>query len=115
MLHDTGAEAGEEHDAEGHEEEVVEAGSILPCSRVVVREGEEFGGVRPCFRQAEVGEEEQRDEVERETCLPMESCCQPFHTKNTVHGHSGGRQGHRYCTGAGTYLTDSQTASGSSS
>jgi hypothetical protein len=69
MFHKTSAEAGEEHNAKGHEVEVVETGSIFPSLGVVMRQREELGGIWPCFGHANVCEQKQSYKVERDACL----------------------------------------------
>lgn len=73
MLHDAGAEAGEQHHAENDKVVVILADGISARRVVVVRDGEELGRESAGLGQAEVGEEEEGDEVEGEACVCVDS------------------------------------------
>lgn len=68
VLHGAGAQAGEEDDEEGDEAQVGGAGGISAARGLEVGQREEGCGIGARRGQADVGREEQADEVEAEFC-----------------------------------------------
>lgn len=66
VFHGGGAKTGEENNAEGDEIGVIVTDAILAGLGAIVAEVEEFVGVFSSFGDKSLGEEDEREEVERE-------------------------------------------------
>lgn len=73
VLHEAGAEASEEDDAEGDEVGIIETDAVLAGSGVVVAEVEELVRVFPSLGDKGLGEENEGEEVEGETYRKKQS------------------------------------------